>query len=281
MKRPAALLLGVLTAFSLGLPPAGAAGATALTLTQQAKKAEVIVRGTLGTSTRVKEGDVTWVVYPITVTETVAGDVATLPQTEGKPALYLLDGLEGLPQLRAGQEGFFLLYSRRFESPFVGFDQGVYPIENGQVTRLPGSEAAGPGTTTVPQGTVPTATAAPAAPAATVPTATTPSAPLSNRPGAPGGAPPTPTTAPAPTTPTEGAPVPPPTSGTAAASPSGAGPSAAGSPPPSTSASPTPEGAAPGTPAATSPAPSATPPANPLSDPARFRDALRAAREAK
>lgn len=250
--RPA---LTLLAALALGAAPfpAGATTAPTLTLVQQAKKADVIVRATLGTAVSVQEAGVTWTVYPLTVTETIAGDPATLPQREGKPALYLLAGVEGLPELRAGQEAFWLLYSRRLDSPVVGFTQGFYPIENGRVTR--------PG----------------AATAASAPTTGTPAAATATAPAAPG-------TAGTAATGTSGAT----TSGTGSAGTGTAGTgSAAGTPaaPTGGAAGTATSPAVPGTAPSTTPAPApaaATPaPADPdpiESDPARFRDALRAAR---
>ncbi|MFC5850007.1 hypothetical protein [Deinococcus petrolearius] len=133
MRR--ALLAG---AAALTLWGAGtAAGATAvipLTLAQQAQKAEVIVRATLGTPTTAREGDVTYTVYPLSVTETVAGDAASLPQHQGQPALFFLQGVQDLPALSGGQEVFALLYARKADSPLVGFNQGLYLVTNGAVS---------------------------------------------------------------------------------------------------------------------------------------------------
>ncbi|EYB69708.1 hypothetical protein DEIPH_ctg002orf0019 [Deinococcus phoenicis] len=235
MRRGSTLL----AALALGTAALTAQATTAptLTLAQQAKKADVIVRAKLGTSSTVKEGEVSWLVYPLTITETIAGDAASLPQRDGQPVLYLLSGVEGLPQLRTGQEAFLLLYSQRLDSPIVGFNQGLYPVENGKVTRL--GETAGTST-----GTATGATASPA-----LPNSTTPPTPATPTPGSstPGTATPVPTTGP--TAPT-------PAPGTSAAT-----------------ATTTPA-------TATSPAPAPTPD-NPLTDPAKFRDVLRAAREAK
>nr|WP_256487908.1 hypothetical protein [Deinococcus sp. HSC-46F16] len=240
----------------MGAAPLTAQATTAptLTLTQQARKAAIIVRATLGTSTRVTEGDVTWVVYPLTVGEAVVGDPAALPQREGKPALYVLAGLEGVPELRAGQEGFFLLYGGRMDSPLVGFSQGFYPIVNGQVTR-PGAAAADTAATS--------STATATAPAAATGTATTPTTPATT---GTAGTPPTTTTAPGTTTPTAPA-----ATGTTTTGTTGTTPPAA--------TTPTTPPATPSTPATTAPA--ATAPADPNAfptDPAAFRDALRAAR---
>ena len=129
-------LTGMLALLSLwaGAAPAGATTMTPLTLAQQAKKAQVIVRATLGAVQTVKEGDVTYLVYPLDVAEVIAGDPAALPQLGGKPALYVLQGVQDLPTFQGRQEGVALLYTGRLDSPFVGFNQGWYPLTAGKVS---------------------------------------------------------------------------------------------------------------------------------------------------
>ncbi|MDV6373388.1 hypothetical protein [Deinococcus arenicola] len=112
---------------------AGATTAPPLTLEQQVKKAELIVRGTLGAAVSVKEGEVTYLAYPLTVAETITGDAARLPQNDGKPALFFLQGLADVPNLKTGQEVFALLYTAKLDSPLVGFNQGLYPVTDGKV----------------------------------------------------------------------------------------------------------------------------------------------------
>lgn len=133
--RPLPLILSPLlfTLLTLGTP-AGATSTVPLTLAQQAQKAAVIVRGTLGPSSTVKEGDVTYTVYPLKVVETVAGDAAQLPQNGGQPALYFLQGVQDLPTLLPQQEAFWLLYTQKLDSPLVGFSQGFYPLNNGSIS---------------------------------------------------------------------------------------------------------------------------------------------------
>ncbi|GGM40035.1 hypothetical protein GCM10008956_15590 [Deinococcus arenae] len=126
----AALAGPALTALS----PALATTAPTLTLAQQAQRAEVIVRATLGTPAEVKDGEVTYLAYPLTVTETIVGDATRLPQQGGKPALFVLKGVDGLPDLRAGLEVVALLYAARLDSPVVGFNQGLYAVTGGKVT---------------------------------------------------------------------------------------------------------------------------------------------------
>lgn len=219
----AAFLRGALLAGLLGLGAAQATVAPTLSLEQQARRAEVIVRATLGSPVDVRDGNVTYVAYPLTVTETIAGDPATLPRHEGAPALLFLKGASDLPQLRAGQDVIALLYSARMDSPVVGFNQGLYPVVNGSL--VPGVAL---GTATPPTSAAPASTA----PASTAPASTAPAS---------GGAAPAPTTAPIP---------------------------APGSTP----------GGSPAAPPAATPADPATPL---ITDPAKLRAAILAAREAR
>ena len=247
----------------LGALLAGAGLATTapdLTLQQQAKKADVIVRAVLGAATTVKEGDVTYTVIPLAeIKDAVVGDVARLPVHEGKPALFFLRGVDDLPTLGSGQEVFALLYAARADSPLVGFNQGLYPVVNGQVTwnsvtkarvdALAKAEADRQAAQPAPANptTAPTGTAA--AGTGTTPPPTAGATPPASQPA------PTP---PAPTTP--------PASGTTA---------------PGTAATPAPTGPA-TTPPVTPPAatPAATSSSVPvlITDPVKFREALVAAR---
>lgn len=283
----------LLAALAVGAAPLSAHATTAptLTLAQQARKADVIVRATLGTPTNVTEGEATWIVYPLTVTETVAGDPASLPQREGRPVLFLLSGLEELPDLRAGQEAFLLLYSRRMDNPIVGFAQGLYPIVNGRVTRS--GEAAGPGAgappapgPATPSGTAATTPGAGTAPSTASGASASTTAPGSSTSTTTGTTGPTsaagnpPPTSPGPATTTPGAPASTsaPGGGAATASPPAATPSGSTSP-----AGSPPAGDTPATPppVSTTATPAPNDPANFPSDPAQFRAALRAAREAR
>ncbi|PNY80875.1 hypothetical protein [Deinococcus koreensis] len=130
--RLRALTLAALLPLALA-PAAQATTAPPLTLEQQARKADVIVRATLGAVTNVTEGGVSYQVYPLTITETLVGDAASLPQSGGRPALFFLQGLADLPALTTGQDVIALLYARRLDSPLVGFNQGLYPVTNGAV----------------------------------------------------------------------------------------------------------------------------------------------------
>ncbi|WP_425147122.1 hypothetical protein [Deinococcus sp.] len=137
MKRPF-LWLALLT-----LGGVQATSYSTLTLSEQAKKAEVIVQATIGTPTTAAEGSLNYTVYPLKVSATLAGDPAQLPQAGGVPALYILSGLDAAPAFQPGQEAVLLLYKGRLDSPLVGFNQGVYWIVNGQI--VTGQLLNGPG----------------------------------------------------------------------------------------------------------------------------------------
>ena len=136
--------------------------ASPLTLEQQARKADVIVQATIGTPTTVTEGGQAYSVYPLKVSETLAGDAAQLPQLPGGqggsgPALYVLSGMELAPVFQSGQEAVLLLYKGRLDSPLVGFNQGAFLISNGLVSVLPiqpvpGQGGAVPGASSTPPG---------------------------------------------------------------------------------------------------------------------------------
>ncbi len=292
--KSARLILG-LTAALLTLNPVQATTFTTLTLTQQAKKAQVIVRATVGAPTTTQSAGVSWINYPLTVTETIAGDVASLPVREGKPTLMFLAGLQDVPALNSGQDVFLLLYTGTQDSPLVGFNQGAYPVVNGRVTRwneaataafeteAPAPTATPTPATTTNRATPATNTATATAPTGTVPTAT-PTAPATppvdgataavSNPVTPS---PTPTTPPAtpPATAGTGTTTTPPagtTTPTTPVNPATASPAAAATPI-TAATTPTPPVPAP----AVTPAPTAPPDAFER-DPARFRDQLRAAR---
>ena len=160
-----------LMGFLLTLGLAGASYAPPLTLAQQAVKAEVIVRATIGTATSVQEGGQSWTVYPLTVAETLAGDAQSLPQYQSKPSIWVLNGLQDGPVVSAG-EVMLLLYRAKYDSPVVGFNQGLYPVSGAATSRVVSNLPAGtPGAAVAPAVTP----ASPAAPA-TVSPATVPPA---------------------------------------------------------------------------------------------------------
>lgn len=119
---------------ALAFTNASASVAPTLTLGEQAQKADVVLRGSLGAPQSVTKGSVTWRAYPLTVTEVVSGSTNGMPQLDGGAALYIWPDADDLPNWRTGQDAFFLLYKKRLDSPLVGFNQGYYAVRDNAVT---------------------------------------------------------------------------------------------------------------------------------------------------
>jgi len=124
-----------------------------LTLSQQIKKADLVlyvrVLGVVQENRTLGKETLPWQVYTLEVLESLVGDASALTQKDGKPTLSILGGadltLEGAPTLKAplgkdpGGEYILMLYKGSFDSPFVGFNQGVYPAVGGKVQNYPGN----------------------------------------------------------------------------------------------------------------------------------------------
>lgn len=132
MRRAAVMLTPVMLA-SLLVSAAGATVVRPLALGEQVKKAEVIVQARVADVKDAQQGGFAWKVYPLTVTETVVGDASALPRYENAPALWVLAGVDGAPTFAKGDEAVLLLYKSLYDSPLVGFNQGVYRIKNGKI----------------------------------------------------------------------------------------------------------------------------------------------------
>ena len=140
---------------SLGLialaAPVQATTLVSLTLEQQVKKADLVlyvrVLGVVQENRTLGKETFPWQVYSLEVLESLVGDAATLPKKDGKTTISVLGGvdltLEGVPTLKTpkdknpGGEYILLLYKTAYDSPFVGFNQGVYPTLSGKVQNLP------------------------------------------------------------------------------------------------------------------------------------------------
>ncbi|MBB6096769.1 hypothetical protein HNR42_000181 [Deinobacterium chartae] len=115
-----------------------------LSLQEQAKRAEIIVHARISAVSDETRGDLPWRVYVLDVKEIIAGDPKELPQVSGAPSFAILGGnlsgqnvtLEGAPVLSAESEYILMLYKTPYDNPIVGFNQGVYFIQNGRVSPL-------------------------------------------------------------------------------------------------------------------------------------------------
>lgn len=115
-----------------------------LSVAELSRKAQVIVRATVGMPLTIKEGEQNWRVYPLDVLETLAGDAQSLPkvkyQDKGavleKPALWVYADVQESPNVPSGEAVLFL-YSARMDSPLVGYAQGAFVVSNSRVQGLP------------------------------------------------------------------------------------------------------------------------------------------------
>jgi hypothetical protein len=172
-KKPLAASLAASLVFSSALVLSAASSAYATTinpleLTQQVKKADLIlhIKVKFIDSTQENTGELFWRVYTFEVLETLSGDPKILPantddneKAKGLPTFAILGGgdlvLEGAPILKAfneekGQEWsgeyVVMLYKplsselgKSYDNPIVGFNQGIYLVQNNTVSTLEGN----------------------------------------------------------------------------------------------------------------------------------------------
>jgi hypothetical protein len=103
-----------------------------LTLEVQLERAEVITRAVIKEVKREERNKRPWTVYLLETKQYWRGE-GLLPKTSDTPsfAVYGSDKirLEGAPGFKVGDEWIFLLYTKNFDSPIVGFKQGAYRLE--------------------------------------------------------------------------------------------------------------------------------------------------------
>jgi hypothetical protein len=119
----------------------------ALTLEQQVEKAQIIVH-TFVTTVEVQNraNNKTWTAYALDPKKFLRGSSAELIKlniaNKQVPSLSIYGGanlkLEGAPGFKAGDELVLLLYTKPYDSPIVGFNQGAYRVSGGTVTTLEG-----------------------------------------------------------------------------------------------------------------------------------------------
>jgi hypothetical protein len=122
-----------------------------LTLETQLERAEVIVRATIKEVVRVDRNKRPWTVYTLQTQQFWRGE-GLLPKTSDQPSFAIFGSdkikLEGAPSFRVGEEWIFLLYTKNYDSPIVGFNQGAYRFDgtavldvNGKPVQLEGKPA--------------------------------------------------------------------------------------------------------------------------------------------
>jgi hypothetical protein len=105
-----------------------------LSLETQVERAEVIVRATIKEVVRQERNKRPWTVYLLQTQQFWRGE-GLLPKTSDQPSFAIFGNdkikLEGAPSFQVGQEWIFLLYTKNYDSPIVGFNQGAYRLESG------------------------------------------------------------------------------------------------------------------------------------------------------
>jgi hypothetical protein len=103
-----------------------------LSLETQIERAEVIVYATIKEVVRQERNKRPWTVYILETKQYWRGE-GLLPKTSDQPSFAIFGNdkikLEGAPSFKVGEEWIFLLYTKNYDSPIVGFNQGAYKLE--------------------------------------------------------------------------------------------------------------------------------------------------------
>ena len=138
--------IGVITLLTL-LGSGFATVINALTLEQQVEKAQIIMHTLITTSeVQNRANNKTWTAYALEPKKFIRGSSAELTKVnianKSVPSLSIYGGanikLEGAPGFKAGDELVLLLYTKAYDNPIVGFNQGAYRVNSGKVTTLEG-----------------------------------------------------------------------------------------------------------------------------------------------
>ncbi len=123
------------------LPLALATTYPKLTLETQLERAEVITRATIKEVKREERNKRPWTVYLLENKQYWRGE-GLLPKTLETPSFAVYGNekirLEGAPNFKVGTEWIFLVYTKNYDSPIVGFNQGAYQLEGSAVLDVGG-----------------------------------------------------------------------------------------------------------------------------------------------
>lgn len=110
-----------------------------LSLSDQARRADVIVHAAVADIQSETRNNLPWKVYTLKVLETLGGNSKDLPTSASLPSFAILGSdtllLEQAPTPIKGQEYIFFLYKTPYDSPIVGFNQGIYNVQDGRVSQ--------------------------------------------------------------------------------------------------------------------------------------------------
>jgi hypothetical protein len=140
-------IIAILALIGTGFNTSLATVINALTLEQQVEKAQIIMQTVITTiEVQNRANNKTWTAYALEPKKFVRGSSSELIKlniaNKQVPSLSIYGGanikLEGAPTFKAGDELVLLLYTKAYDNPIVGFNQGVYRVTAGKVTTLEG-----------------------------------------------------------------------------------------------------------------------------------------------
>ncbi len=139
MRYPWALAAAVL------FPAALATSVQQLDLKAQVQRSVLAIVATVTARSYQQISGYPWTDYTLAIQDTLWGSASVLPTVQGNPALQILGGptlvLVGAPKLKVNGQYVLLLYSGTMDDPVVGVNQGIYPVQGGEV-QLPSGPVA-------------------------------------------------------------------------------------------------------------------------------------------
>ncbi|GGJ30362.1 hypothetical protein [Deinococcus roseus] len=126
--------------FVFSLLALGAAQATTVSVLgfeDQIKKADVVVHVRIVDVKTIQNKNYPWKQYTLSIKDTLKGNASMLSQLPEGPAINVLGGdtwqMEGAPAFKKDEEWVLMLYKTPYDSPVVGFNQGMYQIRDNRV----------------------------------------------------------------------------------------------------------------------------------------------------
>jgi hypothetical protein len=134
-------VFGPLLGLGLLLGLAQASSYKTVSLLEQLTKADSIVHATIASVRSEERNGKPWTVYNLTIKKSfkaeLAGSNFAILGGELNNKTYRL---VGAPSFKRDDEVFLFLYTKRFDSPIVGFNQGIYKVQGERVVDANGSQ---------------------------------------------------------------------------------------------------------------------------------------------
>lgn len=133
----AALIKSLFPLLALTAGVAQATTVSVVSFEDQIKKADVIVHVRIVDVKTIQNKNFPWQQYTLSVRDTLKGEASLLPQVGSAPSFIVLGGdtwtMEGAPMFKKDEEWVLFLYKTQYDSPIVGFNQGMYRVQDSRV----------------------------------------------------------------------------------------------------------------------------------------------------